>query len=89
MGLRRYWITFARHAEFDHPAVMYGVGVTAWDSTDAMDIVRTTIFTDRELPRVESVTEDIDISTLDEGHVRPNMALPFKRGVWFPLGYES
>jgi hypothetical protein len=34
------------------------------------------------------VTEDVDIQTLDQGHVLPNMGVPSERGVWFP-NYRS
>jgi hypothetical protein len=32
--------------------------------------------------------ENLDIRTLDQGHVIPNMKDPTLRGVWFPLGYD-
>ncbi len=36
----------------------------------------------RNLPHV---VEDVDVTTLDAGHVRPNpMHPPSERGVWFP-----
>ena len=43
---------------------------------------------DGEEPPIESISEDVDISTLDEGHVRPNMGNPLRRGIWFPIGYD-
>ena len=30
------------------------------------------------------VVEDVDLTTLDAGHVRPNMHPASERGVWFP-----
>jgi len=38
---------------------------------------------------VASSIEDVDIRTLDQGHVIPNMLPPSWRGIWFPLGYSS
>jgi len=35
-------------------------------------------------PDAVKVTEDVDVSTLDAGHVLPNMYPPNERGVWFP-----
>jgi hypothetical protein len=35
--------------------------------------------------RVARVVQNVDISTLEENHVRPNMGNPVVRGVWFPL----
>ena len=40
-----------------------------------------------ELPTIAVLIEDVDVSTLDAGHVLPNMSPPVRRGVWFPLGY--
>jgi len=31
----------------------------------------------------------VDVSTLDHGHVLPNMEVVLLRGVWFPKGYAS
>jgi hypothetical protein len=28
------------------------------------------------------------VSTLDKGHVLPNMAAPNERGIWYPLGFQ-
>jgi hypothetical protein len=33
---------------------------------------------------IDRVVTDVDISTLDQGHVIPNMNMPLARGVWFP-----
>jgi hypothetical protein len=33
---------------------------------------------------VLEVVTDVDVQTLDEGHVIPTMDLPNVRGVWFP-----
>jgi hypothetical protein len=65
-----------------------GCGVTAHDYDDALALLRETVFGGAELPKVAAVAEDVDISTLDVRHVRPNMGNPTMRGVWFPMGYS-
>ena len=79
--LRRYWF------EFDlsqHGALTPECGVTAYDYEDAVNLMKETVFGNSHLPPVRNVVEDIDISTLDERQVRPNMGIPVFRGVWFP-----
>lgn len=90
MRLRRYWITFDFTSEDrPPPGTLIGCGVTAADLDDALGIVRNRVFQRAELPRVTEVREDVDVSTLDAGHVLPNMGVPSTRGVWFPLGYNE
>jgi hypothetical protein len=36
---------------------------------------------------VKKAAVDVSLESLDSNHVRPNMADPALRGVWFPLGY--
>jgi hypothetical protein len=81
--LMRYWITFDV-ADDVASLVRPGVGVTAVSRDDALELVRATLFAGGSLPPVAAVIEDVDVRTLDEGHVRPNMGDPSARGVWFP-----
>jgi hypothetical protein len=62
--------------------------VTATDIGDAMAILRGAIFRGENLPEVEQITENVDISALDTDHVIPNMGNPLVRGIWFPAGFE-
>jgi hypothetical protein len=64
-----------------------GYGVTAYDYADALQILRWQAFDNNPLPPVASVIEDVDVSTLDAGHILPNMHPPNWRGIWFPMGY--
>jgi hypothetical protein len=60
-------------------------GVTAYSLEDALALVRQELWrTDEPLPSIREVIEDVDVSTLDPGHVLPNMGPPIWRGVWFP-----
>jgi hypothetical protein len=79
--LRRYWIEFDRA---DAPIGMtLGCGVTAFDLADAMQLVADAV--GAPCPEAERVTVDVDVSTLDELHVLPNMYPPSERGIWFPM----
>jgi hypothetical protein len=89
MKLHRYWF------EFDHslsdsppPGTLLGCGVTARDRDDAIALIKASVFHNRPFPPIKREVQDIDISSLDAGHVRPSMGNIFARGVWFPLGYD-
>lgn len=84
--LRRFWFQFDRSTELP-PGVTIGCGATAFDRDDALAMLRERVFGSHDLPAPEIVVEDIDVSSLDVGHVRPNMGNPAIRGIWFPLGY--
>jgi hypothetical protein len=83
--LRRFWFRFRDLPKFS--GLGYGCGVTARDHNDAIDILGSTVFKGQTMPAIASVIEDVDVSTLDRGHVIPNMEVPVFRGVWFPKGY--
>lgn len=84
--LRRFWFQFSRSIELPS-GVRIGCGVSAFDRTDAMALLQDRVFTGLRAPEPVSVFEDVDVSSLDPGHVLPNMGNPAVRGVWFPLGY--
>jgi hypothetical protein len=83
---RRYWFRF-EISDIPTPLNL-GCGVTACDYDDALTLLRERVFPGRELPRIVECIEDVDVSTLDRNHVRPNMGVVVYPGVWFPLGYE-
>jgi hypothetical protein len=87
MKLVRFWIEFAeppRRFASVHP----GFGVTAYDIEDALSLVREKALEGQPLPQIARCVENVDISTLDEGHVIPNMHAPVRRGIWFPMGFQ-
>lgn len=87
MPLHRFWIQFLELPS-DVPAILrVGCGVTAFDEADCLALLSRTVFTGDRIPTVKSIARDVDISTLDARHIRPNMGNPAVRGVWFPLGY--
>ena len=90
--LTRYWITFDHPPRDESEGVVVGdwtrqvgFGVTAVDLDDAMGILRSDWF-DRyglDVPPTQAVVEDVDVSSLPE-LLRPHMAPPNWRGMWFP-----
>ena len=86
--MKRYWFEFDLGGCESPPlGISRGCGVTAQSQGDAIKIIQEKVFFGRDLPPLTAVVEDVDVATLDEGHVRPNMGNPVTPGVWFPLGY--
>src|SRR5215471_21566188 len=82
-NLHRYWIqlnTDGWPREF---------GVTAYSQTDALEILRYVAFALAGLPEVIEIVADVDVRSLDQGHVVPNMNAPNWRGIWYPKGYDT
>jgi hypothetical protein len=89
MSLRRYWITFDfKSADYSPPGTLVGCGVTAHSYEDAMELIKEKVFKGNKMPMVNSAVENVDVSSLDPGHVLPNIGNVFRRGIWYPLGYE-
>ncbi len=85
MSLHRFWFKFASLAPYD--SCRLGCGVTAYTYDDAVAIMKETVFAGRDFPPIAKFIEDVDIRTLDQKHVVPNMEPPVWRGVWFPRGF--
>jgi hypothetical protein len=83
--LKRFWFKFC---PLPFSSVSLGCGVTAYDYTDALKLLKDKIFVGREMPDIAEVIEDVDVSILDKNHVIPNMEAPVIRGIWFPKGYR-
>jgi hypothetical protein len=81
MSLKRYWLAF--ELAVGDPGLKQ-FGITAWAYDDAISLLKET-FKLKELPTVSTTIENADITTLDKGHVIPNMGAPSVRGIWFPL----
>ena len=62
-----------------------GIGVTAWSRDAAEKIARETAAMMPGSQLIGDVIENVDVQTLDQGHVIPNMGPPNLVGVWFPL----
>jgi hypothetical protein len=83
--LARFWFKFRPTPRMS--LLKMGVGITAYDLADAHRMLREQVFLalgEEPVDPVE-IIENIDIRTLEENHVRPNMDNPVARGVWFPF----
>ena len=87
MDLRRYWYSFEADSLGGFSPLRLGCGITAFNRVDADAILRLVALKEDNVPVVSGVIEDVDISSLDGGHVVPNMGSCAVRGVWFPQGY--
>jgi hypothetical protein len=74
--LTRYWFKTDRGL---------GFGVTAMSVADAEALLRDARFVRGRDFEVLEIIENVDVRTLDQNHVTPNMGPPNFRGVWFPL----
>lgn len=89
-SLHRYWFRWKLDASAGADPVpsrvgsSLGCGVTAVDVEDARNLISAIALDGGPLPPTADVVEDVDVRTLDEGHVRPNMGDPAVRGVWYP-----
>jgi hypothetical protein len=74
MTLTRFWFTFNLTLRDPHPpGVLMGCGVTAVDEEDALRILKEGVFASHLFPEITRILTDVDISKLDQGHVRPNI----------------
>ncbi|MCP3097663.1 hypothetical protein LZ198_02100 [Myxococcus sp. K15C18031901] len=85
---RRFWFEF-ESGDALPVGTRLGCGVSARDAEDAMVLLRERVFQGSDLPRVLRLVEDVDVSTLDAGHVLPNLGDVRERGVWFPRGHDA
>jgi hypothetical protein len=83
--LSRFWFRFERFSE--PTALSFGCGVTAFDRLDAETILKSTVFANQSMPKIEAVVENIEFEMLESRHVAPNIGVMSVRGVWFPQGY--
>jgi hypothetical protein len=75
--MKPYWIKIAGKL---------GVGITAYSADDAQLIFFQAFGDARE---IESIEQIADMRDIEPNHVAPNMGNWFRRGVWFPIGYEQ
>jgi phytoene/squalene synthetase len=74
--LRRYWFRVAGS---------HGFGVTAHSEHEATNLAAKAAEKLGLAFDLIEVTPDVDVTTLDQGHVIPNMGPPNFHGVWFPF----
>ena len=85
--LIRFWITFdLSNLEVKDSQRWWsrGCGVTAHDYADAVSLLQDRVFRDDLIPLITAVVENVDVSSLDAGHILPNIGVASERGVWYP-----
>ena len=80
--LHRYWF------EFDEPFGGW-YGVTAYNYEDAISLLNKWEFKGKTMPPLKKMIEDVNVESLDAGHVLPNMGVVAVRGIWYPRMPES
>jgi hypothetical protein len=75
LRLRRYWFKTKER---------FGFRVTAYSLEDAKHLVDDAARSLSVNYEVLEILEDIDVRTLDQNHIVPNMGAPNFRDVWFP-----
>lgn len=90
MRLKRFWLKFnLTIVDSAPPGILQGIGVTAYNYEDAIELIKVLVFNSKKLPKITKCVENIDVNDLDHDHVLPNMGDVTERGIWFPLGYQS
>ncbi|MEO6303787.1 MAG: hypothetical protein ABIP51_11515 [Bacteroidia bacterium] len=87
--LIRFWFKFDNNTNLVPLGLVCGCGITAFNYDDALNIMKEKIFKEENIPEIIIKIENVDICTLDQGHVVPNMYSPNYRGIWFPIGYHE
>ena len=84
--LTRYWFVFGT-------LWTEQVGVTAYSRDDAIALIKSSRIMCRnewyELPEIIEEIENVDVSTLEKGHILPNIGVCTRRGVWHPNCYPD
>ena len=89
MVLHRYWIEFDVEGGTSLSLLLKaGCGVTAETLDEARRIVREKVFAEQPLPPIVRATEDVDVSSLDAGHVLPNIGNVLVKGIWWPACFS-
>jgi hypothetical protein len=73
--LHRYWFSITKGL---------GIGVTAFTASEARKMAEEVLPISYPNAQLTTVIEDVDIRTLDQKHVVPNIGSVAMHGVWFP-----
>lgn len=76
--LTKYWIEITA----DSPT-WETYGVTAYSKEDAINLIKAHLPSKLSF-EVLKITENFEISNLDQNHVVPNIGSPYLRGIWHP-----
>jgi hypothetical protein len=83
--LHRYWFEFETRVDY------FGAwfGVTAYNYDDAISVLNKWVFNGKTMPPLKKMAEDVNVESLDAGHVLPNIGVVAVRGIWYPRMPES
>ena len=82
--MKKFWFEFNLKIDDPHPpGTLMGCGITAHNLEDAK-IILNEVFKGYPAPIILTIKEDVDLRSLDERHVLPNIGPVIYRGVWFP-----
>lgn len=84
--LKLFWLDFAEDVR---PSFPMGVGITAEDELDAVNLAKTRLFAPEEFPTSFRIKVIPDVDALEQNHVRPNIGHYLRRGIWFPVAHDS
>ena len=83
--MQRFWIKIE---PLPYPSSLNsGCGITANSADEAAAILLERAAAVGDKVSIVNITQNIDISTLDQKHVVPNMGNIFRKGIWWPNGY--
>jgi hypothetical protein len=85
--LKRFWFEFDNSTSAIPFGAELGIGVTAYNYDDAINVITNEIFKKSTIPTITKLIEDVDVSTLEANHVLPNIGVSSIRGVWYPRLY--
>jgi hypothetical protein len=83
--MRRFWIAIEPLPYASN--LNLGCGVTAETEEEAVAILLERAAASNDAVSIRSITLDVDVSTLDDRHVLPNVGNIFRKGIWWPQGY--
>jgi hypothetical protein len=66
--LKRYWFKFDELPKYS--LLRFGCEVTAYNYDDAISLISQSVFKDKAMPPIRKVIENVDTSTLDQGHTQ-------------------
>lgn len=88
--LVRYWLEFLQTTGSDLPCdLKQGMGVTARDFDDALDLIQDLVFPDEPMPLVDRIIENVDLDQVLGEEVLANVWAPVWRGIWYPMGFQD
>ena len=68
---------------------LLGCGVTASSQEEAIVFLKEQVFNVLPFPNIKRCIENVELGSLDQNHMIPNMGDHRQIGIWFPLVYNE